>query len=290
MTERFAEKIERRGFPIGIAITREGPYGPTSSRNVYADELTAEELAEREGKGLGYPHPVEIARLTNPQHNSSTIPEPNVAASVDETLNQQATSAEHSVNETELVSPSGDSIVVRKPANASSVDPSQAFRPIASHGSGASAPPDFARHARRCVVCAHPDRDAIEGDFIRWRSPERIAKTYQIADRSSIYRHAHSTGLFEYRKREVGRVLEAILENVEHCPIESADLIVRAARLYTHLNDRGQWVEAPRVQYHIDGPPPEVAPARKPKRARKTLRPAPRAKSLTETDPNSGNR
>jgi hypothetical protein len=31
-------------------------------------------------------------------------------------------------------------------------------------------PPDFSRHARRCAVCAHPDRDAIEGDFIRWTS------------------------------------------------------------------------------------------------------------------------
>jgi hypothetical protein len=112
-------------------------------------------------------------------------------------------------------------------------------------------PPDFSRHARRCVICAHPDRDAIEGDFIRWASPTAIAKTYKIADRASIYRHAHSTGLFHRRKREVGRVLETVLENVEQCPIDSFDTIICAARLYTHLDDRGHWTEPPRITYFI---------------------------------------
>jgi hypothetical protein len=30
-----------------------------------------------------------------------------------------------------------------------------------------TAPPDLDRHSIRCVVCSHPDRDAIEGDFVR---------------------------------------------------------------------------------------------------------------------------
>jgi hypothetical protein len=40
--------------------------------------------------------------------------------------------------------------------------------------------PDFSRHSRHCGICSHPNRDAIEADFIRWRSPEQIVKEYQI--------------------------------------------------------------------------------------------------------------
>jgi hypothetical protein len=37
------------------------------------------------------------------------------------------------------------------------------------------------RHGRKCKVCRHPDRDAIERDFLRWHSPDRIAEDYGIA-------------------------------------------------------------------------------------------------------------
>ena len=121
-------------------------------------------------------------------------------------------------------------------------------------------PPDFSRHSRYCMVCAHPDRDAIEGDFIRWRSPELIARDYKIANRSSIYRHAHSTGLFAWRKRELGRTLESILECSEQIPLGSADVIIRAARIYAHLDDHGYWFEPPRTNYHYHGPAPSDFP------------------------------
>jgi hypothetical protein len=111
--------------------------------------------------------------------------------------------------------------------------------------SGPETPPDFSRHPRRCTICSHPDRDAIEGDFIRWRSPDQIAKDYHIADRVSVYRHAHYAGLFQRRKREVARVLESFLESAASCPIEAADMIIRATRLYVRLNEHGEWVEAP---------------------------------------------
>ncbi len=119
-------------------------------------------------------------------------------------------------------------------------------------------PPDFSRHARRCSVCSHPDRDAIEGDFIRWRSPELIARDYKIPDRSSIYRHAHSTGLFAWRRLELGRVLEGILEASEHLPLESADVIIRAARIYSHLDEHGNWFEPARINFILSGPAPAI--------------------------------
>jgi hypothetical protein len=275
-----------RGFPIGIAIIREGPYGATTSRNVYADELTPEELAERESKGLGYPHPVEIARLTNPT-SSSQDPEPSDLDSPrPETSGESVIVAAAQASELEASTPSGASSAIREPEQtfASSV----LVRTNAPHDVIASnLPPDFSRHARRCVVCAHPDRDAIEGDFIRWSSPSAMAKTYKIADRASIYRHAHSTGLFDRRKREVGRVLETVLENVEQCPVESFDTIIRAARLYTRLDNTGTWVEPPRITYFIAGPPPgsPAVPAAPPQK-RKT-RSSKSKRFLTATRPHS---
>jgi hypothetical protein len=283
----LAEKA-KRGFPTGIAITRDGAYGPTSSRNVYADELTPEELAERENKGFGYPRPVEIARLTNPQvaleHSASDSDSRSSEASRD-----LATSGADKTREVEPASPPFEAPAVHQPEQV--INASGLAKTNAGHEMIASdLPPDFSRHARRCVVCAHPDRDAIEGDFIRWSSPSAMAKTYKIADRASIYRHAHSTGLFNPRKREVGRVLETVLENVEQCPIDSFDTIIRAARLYTHLDDRGNWTEPPRITYFIAGPPPDLVGAQvKPPKQRKT-RGAKSLKLLTATQPSSKKR
>ena len=171
-----------------------------------------------------------------------------------------------------------------------------------------STPPDFSRHPRRCTICSHPDRDAIEGDFIRWRNPQQIAKAYNLSDRVSVYRHAHYAGLFQRRKRQVARVLETLLESVETCPLEAADMIIRATRLYVRLNEHGEWTEAPRTQYLLTGPasldeppnppsdpaPPKSAKSRRtaarpdhasPKRARSKRGP----KILTATDLNSEN-
>jgi hypothetical protein len=121
--------------------------------------------------------------------------------------------------------------------------------------------PDRERHARKCCICSHPDRDAIEGEFIRWDCPRRIAKDYQIADRASFYRHAHATGLYARRRREFARVLENILECVEHSTLEeTADVIIRASRVYARLDENGNWVEPRRTHVILTGPaPPQFA-------------------------------
>lgn len=59
------------------------------------------------------------------------------------------------------------------------------------------------RHAAECKICAHPSREHIERDFINWRSPATIAKHYKLANRASVYRHAHALGLFTKRQRNV---------------------------------------------------------------------------------------
>jgi hypothetical protein len=53
------------------------------------------------------------------------------------------------------------------------------------------------RHRRNFSICAHPQIEEIEGDFISWRSPAAIATEYGLADRASVYRHAHALGLFD---------------------------------------------------------------------------------------------
>ncbi|MGA7854794.1 MAG: hypothetical protein WCA15_15820 [Candidatus Acidiferrales bacterium] len=121
--------------------------------------------------------------------------------------------------------------------------------------------PDFNRHSRRCAICCHADRDAIEADFVRWRSPDQIVRDHQISGgRTSLYRHVRAVGLYQRRKQEMGRVLESILESVDICTPDTFDVIIRAARLYAHLDANGRWFEAPRTQYVVYGPPPDEYP------------------------------
>ena len=136
---------------------------------------------------------------------------------------------------------------------------SSAFSTPLPSSTSSRTPPDFSRHSRRCCICLHPDRDAIEGDFIRWRSPELIAREYKLANRTSIYRHAHCNGLFAWRRRELGRVLEGMLENHEHIPLEASEAIVRAARVYAHLDENGNWFEPARINFVLTGPAPAIS-------------------------------
>jgi hypothetical protein len=151
-------------------------------------------------------------------------------------------------------------------------------------------PPDFSRHARRCCICSHPDRDAIEGDFIRWHSVELIAREYKIATRKSIYRHAHCTGLFVWRRRELGRVLEGILENAEHVPLVSSGVIVRAARIYAHLDENGNWFEPAHTNFILTAPASSLSPLGSDllaNSARAKPRPARRRKNPTKSNRNN---
>jgi hypothetical protein len=34
------------------------------------------------------------------------------------------------------------------------------------------------RHSRRCIICHHPEREAIEEEFVQWRAP------WQLRDRA----------------------------------------------------------------------------------------------------------
>src|SRR4029077_19093132 len=69
-----------------------------------------------------------------------------------------------------------------------------------------------ARHKAQCTICAHAECAEIEAGFVNWASPANLAEQYGLADRTSVYRHAHALGLFEKRKRNVRAALERIIE------------------------------------------------------------------------------
>ncbi|MGH9776066.1 MAG: hypothetical protein ACRD50_14095, partial [Candidatus Acidiferrales bacterium] len=48
------------------------------------------------------------------------------------------------------------------------------------------------------------------------------------------------------RQRNVRAALEYIIEQVEDIAPTCTDVVIRAVRAYTRINDRGQWVEPPR--------------------------------------------
>ena len=98
------------------------------------------------------------------------------------------------------------------------------------------------RHQRRCAICKHPRREEIEQDFVNWRSPVEIAKTYRLSDRSTVYRHANALSLFARRQRNVRAALERIIEKAGEVEVTSS-AVVAAVQAYAKINAQGQWID-----------------------------------------------
>jgi len=111
-------------------------------------------------------------------------------------------------------------------------------------------------HRRNCKICRHPDRAAIEFDYLNWRSPEFIAREYDFSPRS-LHRHAHALGLAKKRKVSLRSSLELIIEHASSTP-PGPDNIIRAIQLYARMNDEGQIIDTPKTQVIViakDGMP-----------------------------------
>ena len=67
------------------------------------------------------------------------------------------------------------------------------------------------RHEANCTICAHAEREAIERDFVAWRSPVAITVEYGLTDRATVYRHAQALNLFTKRQRNVRAALERLI-------------------------------------------------------------------------------
>jgi len=110
---------------------------------------------------------------------------------------------------------------------------------------------DPTRHRRKCSVCKHPERSAIEEEFLDWRSPQAIGAHYGI-HKNSIYCHAHAMGLFVRRRGNMRSALEILIEQAEHARI-TGQTIINAVRALSCLQDDGRWVEPPtHVIYSVE--------------------------------------
>lgn len=131
-------------------------------------------------------------------------------------------------------------------------------------------------HELHCSVCEHPFRVMIEEEFLHWISPDRIGQKYEIGWRC-IYRHAHATGLFERRYRNIRAGLAHIVEYAGELSPTSRD-VIRAIHHLARINAKGEWIEpTKRVVLSSDNlsaaPPPAIPAAASPKRPRRAPRP-----------------
>jgi hypothetical protein len=102
---------------------------------------------------------------------------------------------------------------------------------------------DLSHHKRRCSICHHPDRDAIEEAFLQWCNTRVIQHEFKIAERA-IYRHAHALKLFKQRNLSLRSALEFVIQKAEHVQ-PTAEGLVKAIHAYTRINDQGQWFDTP---------------------------------------------
>jgi hypothetical protein len=109
----------------------------------------------------------------------------------------------------------------------------------------------IARHSRKCTVCRHKDRAEIDDDFLHWHSAESIAAENSL-EAAAIYRHAHSTGLFNERMRNIRYAAIHIVEQVESVT-PSAGAVLQAIRACTLIDDEGKWNDPPKrviIEHH----------------------------------------
>ncbi|MFZ0880635.1 MAG: hypothetical protein WA002_14145 [Candidatus Acidiferrales bacterium] len=104
---------------------------------------------------------------------------------------------------------------------------------------------DLARHARKCAICRHPDREAIDEAFIHWLNPDKIEDDHNLRSPSGIYRHAHATGLYRLRRRNLRYALEHLIEKAERAVV-SGDCVTRAVRAHSRVTSDGRWIDRPK--------------------------------------------
>ena len=107
------------------------------------------------------------------------------------------------------------------------------------------APASLLRHQRKCRICNHAHRRAIESRFLFWESAHSIVKEFGLGHRSLLYRHATATGLLHQRRENFTSVLDSMVEQCESAPVTAAS-ILRAIRAYSCLKAHGRWVDPPK--------------------------------------------
>jgi hypothetical protein len=103
-------------------------------------------------------------------------------------------------------------------------------------------PVNLGRHKQSCTICAHPDKENIERDFLDWKSAIQIATDYSLASRQTVYFHAKAFGLYPKRDRNIRAALASFIERGSGVEVTAASYIA-AVQAYAKINAAGQWVE-----------------------------------------------
>jgi hypothetical protein len=104
--------------------------------------------------------------------------------------------------------------------------------------------PALERHARKCAVCKHKDREDIEADFLHWHYSSDIASDYGLPDSRALFRHAHAVGLYEARMRSIRFAAAHILDYADRVK-PTANAVLKAMHACKLINERGEWIEPP---------------------------------------------
>jgi hypothetical protein len=81
-------------------------------------------------------------------------------------------------------------------------------------------------------------------DFLHWHRAANIACEYDLSDTRVVYRHAHATGIYARRLRNVRMAAAHIIDKVEDLK-PTAGHVLQAIRAVTRIDDDGRWVEPP---------------------------------------------
>ena len=108
-------------------------------------------------------------------------------------------------------------------------------------------------HRIKCNVCSHPDRPTIDEAFLRWESPEKLARRFGLNNHTSIYRHVHATGLYAKRRRALSSSLEFIIEHAGQL-VPTVGEFLSAVKEYAQLDDQGERIVPSKPRTHAKRP------------------------------------
>jgi len=120
-----------------------------------------------------------------------------------------------------------------------------------AHSSG-DTPPSPDRHSRKCAICNHPERDAIDEAFLHWATGPGIVNDYKLPSLSCLYRHVHAVGLWRRRRKTVRSALARIIERARDTRPSVRD-IIRAVEICARFRDDGAYVVPPKrliIEHH----------------------------------------
>jgi hypothetical protein len=141
------------------------------------------------------------------------------------------------------------------------------------------------RHSRKCTICNHPEREAIDEAFLHWSRGERIVRDYNLPSLSSLYRHAHACGLWNLRRIKIRCALDRLIELAGDCK-PSGNAVLRAIEMSCNFDENDRYVAPNKrviVEHRIvnqepvsnrksDQPAPNVTPTKQSKQTKPGVR------------------